>query len=305
MSPDLTGLSRTRRYLVGVSGGRDSVALLHVLLQSGFRRLIVCHLDHGLRGRQGAGDARFVERLAAAHTLPVVIHKADVMQLAAERRASVETAARDARLAFFASVARSRRCRMLFLGHHADDQVETLLFNLCRGSGRAGLGGMRPRSDRAGLTILRPLLGVWRAEIDAFIAKERLEYREDASNADPRHTRNRVRHALIPALEAQLGREVRHSIWRAAEILGAEEEWLAEQTPAPSEELSVAGLRAMPAALQRRLIRRWLGARGVRDAGFFEIENVRALIPPGAPLAKVNLPKGRHARRRAGSLFVE
>ncbi len=151
-----------QRYLIGVSGGRDSIALLHWLLGLGYRRLIVCHLDHQLRGRSATADARFVARLAGAHALALEMAKADVRNLVRENRQSTETAARAARYAFFAQVARRRRCHTLFLGHHADDLVETFLINLFRGAGTQGQRAIRPVARRevgkVELTIVRPML---------------------------------------------------------------------------------------------------------------------------------------------------
>lgn len=294
---------KSDRALVGVSGGRDSVALLHLLLDQGFKKLVVCHLNHSLRGRNSDADARFVERLATRHGLSFVLEKVNVRELAQAQRLSLETAAREVRFAFFQKVARRRRCTTLYLGHHADDQVETLLFNLCRGTGRAGLAAMRPRTERAGLTILRPLLGMWREEIDAFLRERKIKFREDASNTDDAHTRNRVRHQLIPTLEEQFGRALRRTLWRTAEILGAEEEWLSNQVSEPTAELRVDELRAMHIAMQRRTLHAWLVARGVAGVGFTEVENVRVLLD--AETAKVNLPGSKHARRRAGLLFIE
>ncbi len=291
------------RALVGVSGGRDSVALLHLLLDQGFNKLVVCHLNHSLRGRASDADARFVERLAARHGLSFVLEKVNVRELAQAQRMSLETAAREARFAFFQKVARRRRCTTLYLGHHADDQVETLLLNLCRGTGRAGLAAMLPRTERDGFTILRPLLGMWREEIDAYLRERKIKFREDASNTDAAHTRNRVRHQLIPTLEKQFGRELRRTLWRTAEILGAEEEWLSNQVPEPTAKLRVDELRVMHIAMQRRTLHAWLIAREVAGVGFTEVEKVRALLD--AETAKVNLPGGRHARRRAGLLFIE
>ena len=300
--------------LVGVSGGRDSVALLDGLLAAGFRRLVVCHLDHGLRGRASSVDARFVARLAGAHRLPVEMGKADVRALAKTEGCSLETAAREARYHFFAAAAGRRRCRTVLLAHHADDQAETFLFNLLRGAGPAGLAGMMPDSERRvgrrTLRIVRPLLGVWRAEIDAYLLERRLKWREDATNADPAHaTRNALRHEALPLLERVMGRDVRRALWRAADILGAEEAWLGEILSAdgPSgAELAVRSLAGLPVARQRRLLRAWLAARGVDGVGYEEVERVRTLldVAAGGP-AKVNLPGGRHARRRGGKLFVE
>lgn len=311
LSLDLGGLSRSARYLAGVSGGRDSVALLHALVEAGFRRLVVCHLNHGLRGRAAAADARFVAALAAKLGLELESEKTDVARLAQSAGLSLETAAREARYAFFARAARKWRCRSLFLAHHADDQVETFLFNLFRGSGRAGLGGMRRESERTvegvRLRILRPLLGVWREEIDAQVCARGLRFREDASNRAEEFTRNRVRHTLFPVLKKVFGRDVRRSLWRASVILRDEEDLLASLTAAPTgAELAVPELRGQPVALQRRRILAWLRGNGVPDVGFGEVETVRALLEPGpGNPAKINLPGGWHARRRAKRLFLE
>jgi tRNA(Ile)-lysidine synthase len=298
-----------RRYLIGVSGGRDSAALLHALVGLGYGRLTVCHLDHGLRARAGRADARFVERLAARHRLPAIVERADVARLAKETRRSIETAARDARHRFLAEAARRTRCRTVILAHHADDQVETFLFNLFRGAATAGLAGMRTESTQrvggARLRIVRPMLAVWRAEIDDYVRQRGLAFREDASNEQLHHSRNRMRHQIIPALENFFGRDIRKSIWRTAEILAAEDDWISSMIDVDSRELSVARLREMPAALQRRFIHTWLKKMKAPDVGFDEIEAVRALMPQNAKAAKINLPGDLHARRRAGKIFIE
>jgi tRNA(Ile)-lysidine synthase len=294
--------------LIGVSGGRDSMALLRALVALGIRKLVVCHLDHGLRA-ESAEDARFVRLLARKCKLPCVIEREDVTARAKRRKQSLETAAREARYEFFARVAAKRKCAHLFLAHHADDQVETLLFNLLRGSGAAGLGGMSACTTRTirgvALTIHRPLLGVWREEIDAYVAAHALEFREDASNADPRHTRNRLRHDLLPAIERAFGRDVRRALWRTAEILRAESEVLEAMLPSRSEEsaLALSTLRVLPLGLLRRRLHAWLRAQGVPQVGFEEVERVRSLLDGGR--AKVNLPGDWHARRRAGRIFLE
>ena len=306
-SESLTGLPNDRRYLIGVSGGRDSVVLLHWLLAQGYRRLIVCHFEHGLRGRSGKADARFVERLAEKHGLPFEIGSADIREVAREKKESIETAARNERLAFFTRVARRRRCPTIFLGHHADDQVETFLLNLFRGAGGRGLGAMRSRAQHGALEIVRPLLGVWRAEIDRYLQEERLKFREDATNEKLDAQRNRMRHKIIPGLEKHLGRNIRATIWRAATVLGEEEDLLESLTPiglTKGRELEVGQLRPLPPALQRRVIRGWLMERGVPDLGFAAVEEVRGLLAGGAP-ARINLPRGAHARRRAGKIFLE
>ena len=168
-SQRLAAFPNDRRYLIGVSGGRDSVALLHWLLSQGYRKLIVCHFEHGLRGRAGKSDARFVERLAKKYGLNFELGSADIAALAARTKQSIETTARNERLAFFERVGRRRRCLTIFLAHQADDQVETFLLNLFRGAGGRGLGAMRLSSNHGSLEIVRPLLGVWRSEIDHYV----------------------------------------------------------------------------------------------------------------------------------------
>jgi len=298
------------RYLIGVSGGRDSVALLRWLVDLGYRKLIVCHFDHHLRGRSSQADARFVKKLAAKYRVDFQIGSANVRALAKKKRMSIETAAREARYSFFAKIAKRRRCRTIFLAHHADDLAETFLLNLVRGAGITGLAAMRQvstrRIDKFDLVVVRPFLGVWRKEIDIYLREQRLKFREDASNKNLNPLRNRVRHRVIPYLEKMLGRNIRQNIWRTAVIAAEEENWIENQLPDSSEvELPVAKLRDTPVALQRRRILKWLRAQSVADVGFDLIERVRSLAERDARIAKVNLPQDRHARRRAGKIFIE
>lgn len=325
-------------YLVGVSGGRDSVALLCWLIDLGYRNLTVCHLNHQLRGRSSDADAHFVEELAAksngrivgeARRLPGLqagnrgtssvtyvanvdfeLGSADVRTLARKKKLSIETAARDARYKFFASVAKRRQCRSIFLAHHADDLVETFLINLFRGAGTAGLASIREVSRRrigdVDLTIVRPLVGVWRNEINDYVRKRRLKFREDASNKNLAPLRNRIRQRIIPYLEKTLGRSIRQSIWRAAMIAAEQEDWIDDQLPDSSNvDLPVGDLRELPVALQRRQILNWLRGQNIAGVGFDVIERVRSLLDQRLRVAKINLSQDRHARRRSGKIFVE
>ncbi len=305
-------LSPGARYLIGVSGGRDSVALLHWLVECGYNKLIVCHLNHRLRGRSSRADAIFVQKLAAKYDVGLALGAIDVRALAMRTKQSIETSARDARYKFFAQVARRRRCRTIFLGHHADDLVETFLINLFRGAGTGGLSAMRGVSvrkiDNVKLRIVRPLLGVSREQIDDYVRKHRLKFREDASNKNLAPLRNRIRHRIIPEIEKQLGRNVRGTIWRAATIAAEEENFFEALLPDKLSKLTalaVKPLRAMPIAVQRRMLHEWLRARDVPDLSFDLVERVRALLDLSNRAAKTNLPQDRHVRRRAGQIFVE
>ena len=298
------------RYLVGVSGGRDSVTLLHWLVNLGYKKLIVCHLNHQLRGRSSDADARFVEKLAEKYQLDFELASANVRALASKKKLSIETAARDVRYSFFGKVAKRRRCHTIFLAHHADDLVETFLINLFRGTGTTGLAAMREistrRVDGVEVAIVRPLLSVWRKEIDNYVREHRLKFREDASNKNLAPVRNRIRLRLVPHLEKLLGRNVRQNIRRAAMIAGEEENWIDGQLLDSSDvELSVATIRVLPIALQRRAILKWLRAQNISEVGFDVIERVRSLLDPTGRVAKVNLAHHRHARRRAGKIFIE
>ena len=298
------------RYLIGVSGGRDSVALLHWLISIGYKKLIVCHLNHQLRGRSSDADAPFVEKLSAKYQVNCELGAANVRALAKKKKMSLETAAREARYAFFAKAAKRRRCRTIFLAHHADDLVETFLLNLIRGAGPIGLAAMRDVStryiDEIELTIVRPLLSVWRSDIDKYVNECHLTFREDATNRNLVATRNRIRNCTIPYLEKILGRNIRQNIWRTAMIAAEEEKWIDNEAPDfTNAHLSVPGLRALPVALQRRAIMKWLRTQNISEVGFDVIERVRSLADRDAPIAKVNLPGDRHARRRAGRIFVE
>jgi tRNA(Ile)-lysidine synthase len=302
----------SNRYLIGVSGGRDSIALLNLLVDLGYKKLVVCHLNHQLRGASSRGDARFVEKIARNLKLDCEIGSTDVGALARRSKLSIETAARFARLAFFVEVARRRRCSRIFLAHHADDLVETALLNLFRGAGPGGMAAMRKfsihRIGKTELTILRPLLGVWRSEIDSYVRQNDLEFREDSTNAALHSSRNKIRHRILPDIEKKFRRDVRKTIWRAAQIWSEEEAVLDSLVSAETisaANLAVAALRKMPVALQRRMILKWLRARHVADVSFDVVENVRSLIESGTKAAKVNLPRDQHARRQAGRIFVE
>jgi tRNA(Ile)-lysidine synthetase-like protein len=284
--------------LVGVSGGVDSVALLHALVTIG-RKPVVLHFDHGWRATSGA-DATFVRELARQDGLNYVGGK---MRASAQKKREAE--ARAARYTFFAQAAKKQGTPHLVLAHHADDQVETFLLQLLRGSGAAGRG-MDPVSERGGLIVHRPWLGLWKKEILAYARKRKLAWREDATNADTDFRRNRIRHRLLPYLQKQFFPQVAENLLRAAEIARAESAWLDAlcASSARETELSVKSLRAAPLAQQRRTILRWLQGQGVKDISFADVENVRFLLENRIP-AKINLSAGKFARRRAGKIFVE
>lgn len=301
--------------LVGVSGGRDSVALLDGLVSLGWTQLVVCHLNHGLRGRASGQDAIFVRRLAERLGLPLAMESVDAAAYASKEKQSIETAARTLRDKFFQQVMLKVQTRYLFLGHHADDQAETILANLCRGTSLKGLSGMALCAwDDRGFYKLRPLLEVSRAEVDAHIKTRGLKFREDASNASPEHRRNRLRHEVIPLLRDVFQRDVSEMLVRAGGLAERDEDYLQglaadflkqETTLLADGSLKISPelLQSHPAVLSRILLL-WLGQQGVEGIGSRELDLAMQMLT-NRDLAKVNLPRDQWLRRKAKRLFVE
>jgi tRNA(Ile)-lysidine synthase len=295
-----------KTYLVGVSGGLDSRVLLDLLLRFGFSRLVVCHLNHNLRGSTSRQDAEFVERLAKRLQLPCFSRAIDAWP----RNKSIEVGARLARHRFFSDAAKESGTNHVFLAHHADDQVETFLFNILRGTGSFGNAVIEPEITlivhERPLSVVRPLLGVWKVELLEFAKRNRLRFREDVTNVEPLHTRNRIRNLLIPEIENILDRPVKRNLLRLIQIAREEEKLLEAITPEiwERDSMSVREIRALPTALQRRVIYRWLSQLEVPDIGFEEVEAVRELMERSKP-AKTNLPKDNFCRRKEGRLFLE
>lgn len=301
------------KALLGLSGGRDSVVLLHLLLAAGHRDLVVCHLNHRLRGRESDEDAAFVRSLAEKHGLACEIAKTNVRALAKKKKLSIETAAREARHAFFKRTSRKHGTCEVLLAHHADDQAETILGNVLRGCGLEGLAAMELVTDQDnGLRFLRPLLRTRRAQINAYVVTHGLAYREDSSNGSSEHRRNRLRHEALPLLSEIAGRDVVPLLNRLGTIAERDEYFLREEALSWFEACregqtltQLDSLRELDPAILSRVIGFWLREHlKLPDIGFDEICLVSSLLFNDA-LAKLNLPGGRFARRKAGCLWVE
>ncbi len=214
--------------VLAVSGGADSMCLADAALamRHAAPAYVIAHLNHQLRGADSEADARFVQAFAMSHGVPCEIGQADVKSLADARKVSIEVAARDARYAFLAEMAVKHGALQVVLAHHADDQAETILLRLLRGTGPAGLRGMQARSPLPGaphLMVVRPLLRITRVEIEQYCSECRLEWRHDSSNDALHHTRNRIRHALLPLL-AQYNPNIRATLTRLADTLASDYE---------------------------------------------------------------------------------
>ena len=189
-------LQGTKRLLVAVSGGPDSIVLLDALHREGFS-VVIAHCNFHLRGDASNEDAEFVKTLASKYQLPYCQIDFDTEKVAEERKVSIEMAARDLRYEWFEQMADEHACDLIAVAHNADDVVETFFLNLTRGSGLQGLSGMAQLRGR----VVRPLLKVSRKQIMEYIAEYGLQYRIDATNLETIYTRNKVRHDIIPQFE--------------------------------------------------------------------------------------------------------
>ena len=219
-------LSPGDKVIVGLSGGADSVALLHLLKKSQDHlniHLFAAHVNHGLRGEAAGGDAAFVQNLCKQWDIPVYFKEADVRALAQTMGQSEEEVGRQIRYDFFNWVKTEVGGNKIATAHHKNDQAETILHNLIRGTGMQGLTGIQPVS---GNLLIRPLIEVTKVEIMEYLELHQLFYREDATNQDSVYTRNRIRNQLIPSLEKDFNPDIVDSLTRMAGILREEEGFL-------------------------------------------------------------------------------
>ncbi|MCC6591235.1 MAG: tRNA lysidine(34) synthetase TilS [Bryobacterales bacterium] len=296
------------RLGVAVSGGRDSVVLLHVLshLSAEFEwTLVVLHLNHCLRGAESDADEQFVAELAKRSQLVCAIRRADV----AGQGGNLEQQARLARRRFFAEAAQSHHLHRIATGHTQSDQAETVLFRILRGTGTAGLRGILPVTAEG---VVRPMLWCSRQAVAAYAAACDLAWRDDSSNENRQFARNRLRHGLLPQLEKEWNPRLAAALSHCADVARDEEVFWAEQidrtyaslvldSPPGAIVLDAQALALYPLALRRRLIRKAVDmAKGDGpEAGFEAVETVLGLL--GRSAGAVTLP-GLAARLSFGQL---
>lgn len=307
------------RVIVGVSGGPDSMALLHALCRIAPEMgltLHAVHINHNLRGHAAQDDASEVERFCRGLGVPVAVVSVDVRALAKASGSSLEMAGRAARYRSFAEHADMVGAQRIAVGHNADDVVETVLLNLVRGAGNDGLAGIPPvrwvRPEPGGLAVVRPLIGVARGDIEAYCEQWKLSPRFDASNREDVYLRNRIRNRLLPLLESDYNPRVRGAIRRAAEVARGENDLVAgvaaQEYRSCAREVpglvSVDGahLQALHPALQRRVIRMALDNLG-HPTSFERIEAARALAG-GQGGSEVELGGGITGRLSRGRVVL-
>jgi tRNA(Ile)-lysidine synthase len=295
------------KVLVAFSGGADSTALLlsmrELLEQGRIGGLFAAHLNHGIRGAAAERDMRFCESLCAELGVPIAVESADVPSLARERGESIEQAARDVRYAFLERARQSFGADAIATAHHLDDQAETVLLHLMRGSGLTGLCGMQPRNG----AIVRPMLGVSRAQILAYLGERRAAYCEDETNAENGPLRNRIRNELVPLLKT-FNPNVARALNATASLVSQDEAYLAllareaEHGCSMGDGLDRSKLHALPAPLKSRIVySRLMSLNG--GAAQPDIRRVLALCKARTG-TRIELPGGVSAWTDAGALYI-
>ena len=235
------------RILIGVSGGPDSVALLSLIYNTSrtnppYSEIFIAHLNHSIRGRESDEDEQFVTTLAEKYGVPLITEKRDIVEIARERKISLEEAARDERYKFFENAAEKAGANVIAVGHNADDNAETVLHRIIRGTGITGVSGIRPKrklTPVSTVTLVRPLLFTWRKDIIAYLKEEDLSYRIDSTNIEKDKLRNRIRLELIPHLEENYNAKIKKSLATLGETALQNSDYLEEKTKALFEDVLV------------------------------------------------------------------
>lgn len=297
-------LDPNRPILVGVSGGADSLALMDSLHRLGYP-MAVAHLDHALRP-ESASDADFVRQKAAELGVPFVSERVAVRTVAKDEKLSLEEAARNVRYRFLFKQARLSNAQAVAVAHHADDQVETVLMHFLRGAALSGLSGMPYRRVMpiwdAEIPLVRPLLDIWREDIEAYVQEIGWQPREDLSNADTTYFRNHLRHDLIPQL-VKVNPQFKDVVLRMADVLGEEDRFLMGLAESAWEScylgdsdgrviLDLGTFIGLEKALQRRVLRRAVSLLrpDLRDIGFEAIERGLAFATKPSESRQIDLP---------------
>ncbi len=307
-----------KRILAAVSGGPDSVALVHCLhhlrMETGFS-VRMAHFNHRLR-KSADTDERFVARLAASLNIPLDTARGDARRH--PKKSSLEDKAREARLEFFCRLARRHKITAVALGHNRDDQAETVLMRLLRGSGLTGLRGILARRTLNGTVFIRPLIECSREEILAYLEENKLAFRQDPTNRDTRFLRNAVRRELLPLLEKKYNPRVRDVLAGLAEVAGTDyalledlavssAQGMVRRNPGGAVSVNLKKLEGLHPSLRRIVIRRTIaGIQGhLKKLTFGHLLEVEKLIDRMPRDSAVHLPHNLRVQKTSSCLRFE
>jgi len=305
-------LAPGERVVCALSGGCDSVCLLLLMTRLAEELRLggvsALHVNHGIRGEEADRDEAFCRRLCERLNVPLSVRREDVPALAAERGESLEEAGRRRRLEIFAEEAKARGAKIA-AAHHLNDQAETLLMNLARGTGPSGLAGMKPlREDARGFTLIRPLLWALREEIESYVSAQGTGWCEDSTNASGENARSRLRTEVFPVLEELWPGAARHAAALAGKQAAQEAflDRLAEsafhKVCRSDGSLDAAALLREDPVLRQRILTAWLrGSGGLKDVGEVHFAALEDLLSGGSG-RKIHLPGGRSVLREQTGL---
>jgi len=291
-------INKNDKILIGVSGGPDSLVLLYLLnsLKKEFKlTLHIAHLDHMLR-EDSSKDAEFVKKLAQKLKIPLTFAQIKVKGLA--KKGSLEEIARNARLGFLFKVAQDIKASKIALGHNLDDQAETVLMRILRGTGLHGLSGILPKRNLAGFQIIRPLIEIRRKEIEAFLKQRKIRPRLDRSNLEDLYLRNRLRNRLLPLLEKEYNRNIKEVLSNMAENVGYDYDYLIRSAQTVmkrlGQKINLKKFLKLHPALRRLVLRlNIIRLKGdTRRITFQHIREIEDLILNRPLNSIVDLPKG-------------
>lgn len=290
------------RYAVGVSGGADSVALLHLLCARSNLQLFVAHLNHQTRGTESDDDAAFVRTLCERLKLPCTVVRRDELEpLLNHLPANPSARFRALRFQMFRDLVETNDLRGVILAHHADDQAETVLQRLLRGAGYSSLAGIAQRAHVLGVHVLRPLLSVRRALLREYLTASGQLWREDASNTSDKYLRNRLRAVLRDR------DDLTDALLNLAANCADVKRWVGHVSPKLEESFAARQLDQLPAILARHAASEWLRDREVPAAMIdgAVVDRLRAMCADAATAARQQFPGGVSVRRRAGVISAQ
>ncbi len=305
-------ISSTEGLVVGVSGGPDSVFLINILKELGFKKLLIAHLNHKLRGEDADMDEVFVRHLAQKLKVPLYVGREDVKSFCKEKGYSIEEGARIKRFEFLRRVKEKEKMDKIVLGHNLDDQVETVTMNFIRGSGLTGISGISPESN----DIIHPIISIKRDEIVEYLKEKGITFRIDRTNLSIEYLRNKLRNYLIPIIEKEFNKNFKEKVFSLAEIVRCDDGYLDKITEKATKKMvrfnkdfvciKIPPFESVHLSIKRRIIRKVIEYFGI-DLREISLKNIDEAISIFRKRTgkRIELPGGIDAIKEYGEVVFE